>query len=83
LRLDKLPSASARDMQLTRELAELVSRLRERQELARSKGRIDERLEEIRWMLEELRVSFFAQEVRTAYPVSVKRIEKRWKELGL
>ncbi len=29
---------------------------------------------EIRWMLEELRVSYFAQEVGTAYPVSEKRI---------
>jgi len=34
-------------------------------------------------MLEELRVSLFAQQIRTAYPVSVKRIEARWRELGL
>jgi ATP-dependent helicase HrpA len=30
-----------------------------------------------------LRISLFAQQVKTAYPVSIKRIEKRWKELGL
>ena len=34
-------------------------------------------------MLEELRISLFAQELGTAYPVSVKRLEKRWQELGL
>ena len=34
-------------------------------------------------MLEELRVSLFAQELKTAYPVSVKRLRKRWEALGL
>ena len=43
----------------------------------------DERLEELRWSIEELRISLFAQEVKTAYPVSLKRLEKRWQELGL
>ena len=36
---------------------------------------------EIRWMLEELRVSFFAQELRTPYPVSAKRLDKVWAQL--
>ena len=38
----------------------------------------DPRLEEFRWALEELRVSLFAQELRTPYPVSYKRLEKMW-----
>jgi hypothetical protein len=38
----------------------------------------DPRLEEFRWHLEELRVSLFAQELRTPYPVSYKRLEKIW-----
>ncbi|MFM1892694.1 MAG: hypothetical protein RLZ44_1771, partial [Pseudomonadota bacterium] len=50
---------------------------------ARERGMVDPRLEEIRWMLEELRVSLFAQELGTAYPVSVKRVGRRWRELGL
>lgn len=29
----------------------------------------------VRWQLEELRVSLFAQELKTPYPVSVKRVE--------
>ena len=41
------------------------------------------RLDEIRWLLEELRVSLFAQELKTAQPVSAKRIRKRWEALGL
>ncbi|MFA6162935.1 MAG: ATP-dependent RNA helicase HrpA [Methylobacter sp.] len=35
-----------------------------------------------RWMLEELRVSLFAQQLKTAYPVSVKRMDKAWDERG-
>jgi ATP-dependent helicase HrpA len=34
-----------------------------------------------RWMVEELRVSLFAQELRTPYPVSVKRVGKLWEAL--
>ena len=33
-------------------------------------------LDELRWLLEELRVSLFAQELRTPTPVSVKRLQK-------
>jgi ATP-dependent helicase HrpA len=38
-------------------------------------------MQEYRWMLEELRVSFFAQELRTPYPVSTKRLDKLWAQL--
>ncbi len=34
-----------------------------------------------RWMIEELRVSLFAQELRTPFPVSVKRVTRTWEEL--
>ncbi|UGA56112.1 ATP-dependent RNA helicase HrpA [Vibrio sp. VB16] len=36
---------------------------------------IPDNVKEIRWMLEELRVSFFAQQLGTPYPVSDKRIK--------
>jgi ATP-dependent helicase HrpA len=39
--------------------------------VAERKGVADERMEDFRWLLEELRVSFFAQELRTPQPVSV------------
>ena len=34
------------------------------------------RVEEYRWLIEELRVSLFAQELRTPFPVSAKRLHK-------
>lgn len=82
-RLEKLNHAAARDQQLMRDMQTLYQKWLERDGRERANGKLDERLEEIRWSLEELRVSLFAQELKTAYPVSVKRIEKRWKELGL
>jgi ATP-dependent helicase HrpA len=36
---------------------------------------------EFRWLVEELHVSLFAQELKTPFPVSVKRLEKAWAEL--
>jgi ATP-dependent helicase HrpA len=83
LRIDKLRWAAERDRQWLRELAGVLEPWRERERLRRAKGVADPRLEEIRWMLEELRVSLFAQELKTAYPVSVKRVRRRWEELGL
>jgi len=83
-RLDKLASGSqTRDQQGMREMAGLLERWRLRDKAAREKGLVDVRLQQIRWQLEELRISLFAQEVKTLYPVSVKRIDKLWKELGL
>jgi len=40
-------------------------------------------LNAFRWLLEELRVSLFAQSLKTATPVSVKRLRKHWQELAL
>ncbi len=42
----------------------------------------DARMLEFRWLLEELRVSFFAQELRTPQPVSIKWLEKVWGQLN-
>ena len=82
-RIEKMASAASRDASLIAQLSPLVSDWNKRVQLSQKQGKIDPRLEEIRWMIEELRVSLFAQELKTAYPVSLKRIGKRWKELGL
>jgi ATP-dependent helicase HrpA len=37
-------------------------------------------LDPFRWMLEEFRVSLFAQHLKTAYPISAKRLDKVWDE---
>jgi ATP-dependent helicase HrpA len=79
VRLDKIRADSARDAQKLAELRpqeQRYSRL-----LAERKGQHDARLEEVRWLLQELRVSFFAQELRTPQPVSIKRLEKVWQAL--
>jgi ATP-dependent helicase HrpA len=41
----------------------------------------DPKMQEFRWMLEELRVSLFAQELKTPMPVSVKRLQKVWETM--
>ena len=43
--------------------------------------RSDDDVAAIRWMLEELRVSLFAQSIRTAFPVSEKRIQRAIEQL--
>ncbi|MCU7844950.1 MAG: ATP-dependent RNA helicase HrpA [Candidatus Thiodiazotropha sp. (ex Monitilora ramsayi)] len=82
-RLEKLPHSAVRDRQRMGEMADLLRRWTDWNEQCTQIGRIDERIEEIRWQIEELRISLFAQELGTAFPVSVKRVEKRWQALGL
>ena len=50
--------------------------------VAERKGATDARMQEFRWLLEELRVSLFAQELRTPQPVSVKRLDKAWSQIS-
>ncbi len=79
LRLDKLRADPARDSQRLAELRPQEQRYWRL--VAERKGAVDERMEELRWLLEELRVSFFAQELRTPQPVSTKRLDKLWAQL--
>ena len=79
LRLEKLRSDPARDELRLTELRPLEQRYWRL--VAERKGVTDERMVEFRWLLEELRVSLFAQELRTPQPVSVKRLEKAWAQL--
>ena len=79
-RLDKVRTDPARDA--TR-LAELRPQEQRYWRLvAERKGQVDARMQELRWLLEELRVSFFAQELRTPQPVSVKRLDKLWAQIN-
>jgi ATP-dependent helicase HrpA len=80
LRLDKYRADPARDAARLAELRPLEQRYWRL--VAERKGAVDERMAEFRWLMEELRVSLFAQELRTPQPVSVKRLEKAWAQLG-
>jgi ATP-dependent helicase HrpA len=84
LRLDKLRADPARDAQRARELAPLEQAFR--RELA-SRAKLGgaassaAELEQFGWLLEELRVSLFAQELKTPVPVSSKRLAKLWQSM--
>jgi ATP-dependent helicase HrpA len=79
-RLDKYRADPARD---ATKLAELKPQDQRYWRLvAERKGQVDDRMAEFRWLLEELRISFFAQELRTPQPVSVKRLDKAWAQLN-
>ena len=71
VRLDKLARDPGRDRQLMAQVADVTEAY---QELVAEVGADAEGVAEIRWMIEELRVSLFAQQLGTAYPVSAKRI---------
>ncbi len=73
LRLEKLPRDLAGDLDKQRQLAALESPW-----LQRCAQGMNPHLEAFGWMLEELRVSLFAQILKTPYPISVKRLEKEW-----
>ena len=79
LRLDKVRADPARDAARLAELRPQETRYWRL--LAERKGVGDARMHEFRWLLEELRVSFFAQELRTPQPVSVKRLDKAWQQI--
>ncbi|MDY0071478.1 MAG: ATP-dependent RNA helicase HrpA [Thauera sp.] len=78
IRFDKLRNNAARDEESMRAWQALQQAwLRERQQRLRA-GVEEPALEDFRWLLEELRVGLYAQELRTPMPVSVKRLQKIW-----
>jgi ATP-dependent helicase HrpA len=81
-RLAKYPGNPDRDSRHAASVGHWWARYRERVELDRKAGRVEPGLENFRWLLEELQVSLFAQELKTPFPVSFKRVEKAWADLG-
>ena len=78
LRLDKAKNDSARDARLLMDWRGLAQPWEREWSAMRKAGVQDPFLQEYRWLLEELRVALFAQELRTPSPVSVKRLQKMW-----
>jgi ATP-dependent RNA helicase HrpA len=79
LRIEKLKADAVRDARLSAEMAPLLQNYQ--RAIAQRGGVADARLSEYRWLLEELRVSLFAQELRTPMPISVKRLYKVWESM--
>ena len=81
VRLDKLKANPARDAQLMAEYAPLWTNYERRAIQLAKMGAVDPQVEQFRWLLEELRVGLYAQELRTPVPVSVKRLQKQWEAI--
>ena len=82
LRLDKARADEARELRLLADWQSLGRPWERERNALRKAGQVgllaDPFLEEFRWLLEELRVALFAQELKTPSPVSVKRLQKMW-----
>jgi ATP-dependent helicase HrpA len=74
LRIEKLRVNPARDAQCMSQMQPLTQALQKFRQS--QQGKFDQRIDEFAWMLQELRVSLFAQELKTPVIVSVKRLEK-------
>jgi ATP-dependent helicase HrpA len=81
-RLDKLRADPTRDRRASAELAPLETQWLREDARQRKSGSLDPRLEQFRWLLEELRVQLFAQELKVPVPVSAKRLAKLWQTLS-
>lgn len=80
IRLDRARNSVDRDKQLMKEVNDL--QIHWVRASAQLKGQEDESLNQFAWQLQELRVSLFAQELRTPMPVSVKRLQKAWETMA-
>ena len=78
VRLGKLRTDPTRDTRLMSEWQQAATPW---QRALKSGAHGDPKMQEFRWMLEELRVSLFAQELKTPMPVSVKRLQKVWESM--
>lgn len=75
MRLEKLRADPARDARLMGELRPLLTAW------LRAPRPLNAELEQFGWLLEELRVSLFAQSLKTPVPVSAKRLGKLWQSI--
>ena len=84
LRLEKYSSNPARDAAREADIQELEQMWQEKTDSLVKQGLpVSDGLAGFKWMIEELRVSLFAQELKTPYPVSVKRLLKEWGKFGM
>ena len=79
IRLEKAPLDPLRDLKQFKEIEPFLGRYW--QAVQASHGRIVPERDPFRWMLEEFRVSLFAQALKTPYAVSAKRLEEAWNKI--
>ncbi len=78
LRIEKLATGLARDEQVSKEIAPLWKNFAGVSQRLRDENGVDPKLIEYRWLLEELRVSLYAQELKTRVSVSTKKLDRVW-----
>ena len=81
VRLEKLRIDPARDVRWMSEWQQAALLWQRGLKEKQSGHTADPKMGEFRWLLEELRVSLFAQELKTPMPVSVKRLQKVWESM--
>ena len=83
LRIEKQPSAPERDGKNAASVGVLWQKWQDKiNALNQANLDIPQALQDYRWLIEELRVSLFAQELKTPFPVSIKRLEKTWHDVN-
>ena len=81
-RLDKLKRQPAPDVSLFKQVAEHWNRYAKAATALREQGGFDPELEQYRWLIEELRVSLFAQDLGTSEKVSPQRLDRQWEKVA-
>jgi ATP-dependent helicase HrpA len=79
-RLEKSPQDPLRDLKQAREIEPFLTRYW--QAVKAATGGLPPESDPFRWQLEEFRVSQFAQQLKTPFPVSAKRLEEAWRQRG-
>jgi ATP-dependent helicase HrpA len=80
MRLDKFSINPVKDAQWQQEMQGWWQAWQGRMAADAQRGVFDPRIDEFRWMLEELRVSLWAQQLKTPYPISFKRLARYWEQ---
>jgi ATP-dependent helicase HrpA len=81
LRIEKQPSNPDRDGKHAASVGEHWDKWKAEMEKQSKLGDVSPALADFRWLIEELRVSLFAQELKTPFPISSKRLDKIWNDL--
>jgi ATP-dependent helicase HrpA len=81
-RMERAKLNPLKDKERAQLIAPFIAKLKSFQDQPPKTVEARQRLDEFRWMVEEYKVSLFAQELGTAYPVSPQRLEQLWQRLG-
>jgi ATP-dependent helicase HrpA len=83
LRIEKQAANPDRDGKNAASVGALWQKWHDAVQKQQQRDKLDASLMDFRWQIEELRVSLFAQELKTPFPVSIKRLEKMWQDMNV